>query len=90
MGSFEFIPRFPSEFIEIGGVHIQVGPFEFPGFFSVGDYIGDSFFLIVGSLIDGVFLEIGFDDMHFAEMATALAMLTDAGGGVMMREIRGR
>lgn len=38
-------------------------------------------------LVDGLFGEVRFYDMHFAKMPATLAFLAEAVGGVMMAEV---
>jgi hypothetical protein len=56
-------------------------------FFSVQDKRRSSFLGIKTVLVDGLFGEVRFYDMHFAKMPATLAFLAEAVGGVMMAEV---
>lgn len=48
------------------------------------DVVGDGTLAVVAHLVDAALGEVGLDAFEFAEMAAAVAVLADAGGGVVV------
>ena len=53
----------------------------------VVDDVGDVFLVVEAALVDGVLGEVGLDDVEFAEVASAAAVVADAAGLVVVVEV---
>jgi hypothetical protein len=83
----DLISVFALEAVEVGGVDVEMRPLESIVLLIMVDYIGDEFLLVEAALVDGVLGEVGLDDIQFAEVPSAVAIIADAVGVVVVAEI---
>jgi hypothetical protein len=83
----DLISVFALEAVDVGGVDVKMRPLESIVLFIMVDYIGDEFLLVEAALVDGVLGEVGLDDIQFAEVPSAVAIIADAVGVVVVAEI---
>jgi hypothetical protein len=81
------ISVFALEAVDVGGVDVEMRPLESIVLLIMVDYIGDEFLLVEAALVDGVLGEVGLDDIQFAEVPSAVAIIADAVGVVVVAEI---
>jgi hypothetical protein len=83
----DLISVFALEAVDVGGVDVEMRPLESIVLLIMVDYIGDEFLLVEAALVDGVLGEVGLDDIQFAEVPSAVAIIADAVGVVVVAEI---
>jgi hypothetical protein len=85
--SLKIVPASAGKFIVIGRAHVEVRSFKFVVLLGDQDEGGLCFLLVEAFAIDCIFCEGRFDDMHFAEMPSALTLLTETNLGMVMAKI---
>jgi hypothetical protein len=86
-GPFDLVAVLAGKALEVGGVDVEVRSLEAIVLLIVVDDIGDLFLLVEAALVDGVLGEVGLDDVEFAEVASAVAVVADAVGLVVVVEV---
>ncbi|EFX61274.1 hypothetical protein DAPPUDRAFT_122357 [Daphnia pulex] len=86
-GPFDLVAVLAGKAFEVGGVDVEMWSLEAVVLLIVVDDIGDLFLLVEAALVDGVLGEVGLDDVEFAEVASAVAVVADAVGLVVVVEV---
>ena len=76
-----------SESSEVGGPQFKVRSFEFVVLMSLSHDVGDGFLFMIAFEVCRGLVQIRFDDMHFAEMSSAVAFLAHALVLIVMAEV---
>ena len=87
VGSLDVVALVAGEAVGVGRPHLEMRALESVVLFVVVYDVGDGALLVETALIDGVLGQVGFDDVHFAEVASTVAVRAYALVGIVMREV---